>query len=50
MGMSIDSGVAGWAEPVTEEHVAVSGRHRADTVSNGVTVEELLVRVGREHD
>jgi hypothetical protein len=48
--MSVDQDFTGWAEPATDR-VAMgepeSGRHRADTVSNGISVEELLVRNGQ---
>ncbi|GAA3440011.1 hypothetical protein [Kutzneria kofuensis] len=48
--MSVDRDFTGWAEPETDR-VALTepeaGRHRADTVSNGISVEELLVRVGQ---
>ncbi len=51
--MSVNGDYAGWAEPETDR-VAIAeqeaGRHRADTVSNGISVEELLVRAGRGHD
>jgi hypothetical protein len=51
--MSVDRDFTGWAEPESAQvggDVSESGRHRADTVSNGVSVEELLVRVGHRHD
>jgi hypothetical protein len=46
--MSVDSDFTGWAEPETDRVVRPepeAGRHRADTVSNGVSVDELLLRV-----
>ena len=47
--MSVDNDYTGWAEPPTERVAAQveAGRHRADTVSNGISVEELLHRVGQ---
>ncbi|MFI9386842.1 hypothetical protein [Kutzneria sp. NPDC052558] len=45
--MSVDSDFTGWAEPQTDRVVRPEpeGRHRADTVSNGISVDELLLRV-----
>ena len=51
--MSVDSDFTGWAEPETDRVAmaeAESGRHRADTVSNGICVDELLVRVGQRRN
>ena len=50
--MSVDSDFTGWAEPATDrvELEQESGRHRADTVSNGISVEELLIRVGQRNN
>jgi hypothetical protein len=48
--MSVDRDFTGWAEPETDRVAlgeAEPGRHRADTVSNGISVEELLVRNGQ---
>lgn len=47
--MSVDSDFTGWAEPDTDrvELTPEAGRHRADTVSNGISVDELLLRVGQ---
>ncbi|QUQ63378.1 hypothetical protein [Kutzneria sp. CA-103260] len=51
--MSVDSDFTGWAEPETDR-VAMTepdaGRHRADTVSNGISVDELLLRVGQRRN
>jgi hypothetical protein len=47
--MSVDSDFTGWAEPETVRvampQAEEAGRHRADTVSNGISVDELLLRV-----
>lgn len=51
--MSVDSDFTGWAEPETDRVVGTepeSGRHRADTVSNGVSVDELLLRAGQRRN
>ena len=48
--MSVDSDFTGWAEPDTERVELTppeAGRHRADTVSKGISVDELLLRVGQ---
>jgi hypothetical protein len=51
--MSVNGDFAGWAEPeaglteLIDMREAESGRHRADTVRDGISVEELLVRVGQ---
>jgi hypothetical protein len=48
--MSVDRDFTGWAEPETDRVAMIepeTGRHRADTVSNGISVEELLVRAGQ---
>jgi hypothetical protein len=51
--MSVNGDFTGWAEPETDR-VALgdpeAGRHRADTVSNGISVQELLVRVGQSRN
>ncbi|MFC0429751.1 hypothetical protein [Kutzneria buriramensis] len=54
--MSVNSDFAAWAEPeaglteLIDMREPESGRHRADTVSNGISVEELLVRVGQSRN